>query len=302
MRQPAAGRQLQPGAQRAEAEHFEDGQRLGQPLDRRGAKRLECEIALGQLVGVFARDDGAGHRDAFHARSDVDRVPHRVIVSVQVVGADRTHHHFAGVDADADLQRDPLGQTHAVGVAAHVVLHAQRRQQGPLRMVFVRDRRAEQRQDAIAHRLGHIAFVVVHGLHHQRQHRVDQAARVFRIEVVDQRGRAGHVGEQRGDRLALAVRRAAGLHGRLCRADALGQIGRGVFDGGAGRKRRARGRSAQRRAAFAAELGVRAHLVPAGRAGARQHAAAFLAELGASRILEPAACAAHRDYPRLGGF
>ena len=164
-------------------------------------------------------------------------------------------------------------------------------------MVFVRDRRAEQRQDAIAHRLGHIAFVVMHGLHHQRQHRVDQAAGVFGIEVVDQRGRAGHVGEQRGDGLALAVRRAAGFHGRLCRPDALGQVGGRVFDGGAGHERRARELPAQRRAAFAAELGARARLVPAGRAGARQPGAAFLAELGACRILEPAACAAHRACP-----
>ena len=294
-RQPAAGRYLQPRAQRAETEHFEHGDRLGQPLDRRRAERLEREIALGQLVRVFAHDDRAGHRDAFHARRDVDRVPHRVVVGVQVLGADRAHHHFAGVDADADLQCDPLCQTHAVGVAAHLVLHAQRRIQRPLRMVFVRDRRAEQRQDAVAHRLGHIAFVVMHGLHHQRQCRVDQAARVFGIEIVDQRGRAGHVGEQRGDRLALAVRRAAGLHRRLCRPDAFGQIGRGVFDGGAGRRRRARGRPAQRRAAFAAELGARAHLVPAGRADAHQHAAAFFAELGKCRILKPAACAAHRD-------
>jgi hypothetical protein len=64
-------------------------------------------------------------------------------------------------------------------------------------MIFVRDWRPEQRQDAIAHRLGDIAFIVMHGLHHQPQHRVDKAARIFGIEVMDQRGRAGHVSEQR---------------------------------------------------------------------------------------------------------
>ncbi|MGT2490794.1 hypothetical protein ACU4GD_10460 [Cupriavidus basilensis] len=45
----------------------------------------------------------------------------------------------------------------------------------------------------------------MHGLHHQRQHRVDQAARIFGIEVADQPGRAGHIGEHCGDSLALAV-------------------------------------------------------------------------------------------------
>lgn len=55
-------------------------------------------------------------------------------------------------------------------------------------MIFERDRRAKQRQDTVAHRLGHKAIIVMHCLHHQRQHRVYQAAGVFWIEVVDQRG------------------------------------------------------------------------------------------------------------------
>jgi hypothetical protein len=33
-------------------------------------------------------------------------------------------------------------------------------------MIFMRDRRAEQGEDAVAQRLGHITFVAMHGVHH----------------------------------------------------------------------------------------------------------------------------------------
>ena len=74
-------------------------------------------------------------------------------------------------------------------------------------MVLMRDRRAEQREDAVAGRLRDVAAIAMHRRHHQLQHRVDDRARLLGIEVAHQLGRALDVGEQRGDRLALAVER-----------------------------------------------------------------------------------------------
>ncbi|MCY1218524.1 hypothetical protein D9M72_304730 [compost metagenome] len=165
----------------------------------------------------------------------MDRVADRIVVSMQVLDADGAHYHFARIDADPDLQRDTLREPHAIGVVPHGLLHAQRGEQGPLRMVLVRDGGAEQRQDAVAHRLGHVALIVMNRLHHQGQDRIDQAAGILGIQVVNQRGRPGHVGEQRCDHLALAVPRAAGFHLRVCGAYPLREVGRRVVDRRAGR-------------------------------------------------------------------
>ena len=74
-------------------------------------------------------------------------------------------------------------------------------------MVLVRDRRTEQREDAVAGRLHDVAVVAMHRLDHELQRRVDDRARLLGIEIRHQLGRALDVGEQRRDRLALAVDR-----------------------------------------------------------------------------------------------
>ena len=47
-----------------------------------------------------------------------------------------------------------MGAAHLVGVAAHGVLHGQGGVAGPHGVVFMRQRRTEQRHDAIAHAPG----------------------------------------------------------------------------------------------------------------------------------------------------
>ena len=71
-------------------------------------------------------------------------------------------------------------------------------------MVLVRDRRAEQREDAVAGALHDVAVVAAHRVDHQLERRVDNRARFFGIEILFELGRALDVREQRGDRLALA--------------------------------------------------------------------------------------------------
>ncbi len=72
-------------------------------------------------------------------------------------------------------------------------------------MVLVRDRRAEQREDAVAGGLHDVAVVAMDRVDHQLQRRIDDRARRLRVEVLHQFRRALDVGEQRGDRLALAL-------------------------------------------------------------------------------------------------
>ncbi|MNE84250.1 hypothetical protein D3C80_1811340 [compost metagenome] len=95
---------------------------------------------------------------------------------------------------------------------------------------------AEQREDAIAQRLGHVAFVVVDGPHHQLDDGLDQAVGLFWIEVVDQRRGTGHVGKQRRDGLAFTCGLAPSLHGRLFGADALCKVVGRVMNGGCGNR------------------------------------------------------------------
>jgi hypothetical protein len=51
------------------------------------------------------------------------------------------------------------------------------------------------------------AVVAAHRVDHQLERRIDNRARLLRVEVFHQLGRAFDVGEQRGDGLALAVER-----------------------------------------------------------------------------------------------
>lgn len=264
-------------AQRARAEHLVDGKRRGNAFEMRGTQRFEFEIALGELVRGLAHENGGGRRDVLHPRRDMNGVANRIVIGVQVVRPNRVDDDFAGVDSDTNLQRNAGFQPESIAMAPHGLLHAQRRIERTLRMILVRDGGAEQGKDAVAERFGDIPFVVVDGLHHQRNDGLDQTMGLFGIEVVNERGRAGHIGEQRGDGLALAGNLAASFHRRLLGADTLGQMVRRVMNGSSGRgadgSRRA-GRRArpirQRRAALAAEFGGRGGFMAAARTSAPQ--------------------------------
>ena len=110
---------------------------------------------------------------------------------------------------DAHLDRDPMRATHLLAVAAHGVLHGQRRIAGPHRMVLMGNRRPEQGHDAIAHDLIHGALVAVHRRHHAFEHRVEQLPRLLGVAVGQQLHRALQVGEQHRDLLALPFQGAA---------------------------------------------------------------------------------------------
>ena len=109
-------------------------------------------------------------------------------------------------------------------------------------MILMRNGGTKQRKDAIAEGLCHVALIAMHRLHHQRQGRVDDLARLLGVEVFEQVHGALDVGKQGGDGLALAVGGPARLQGRLLGQDALGQVARRVGDGtGLAPSRRLRG-------------------------------------------------------------
>ena len=143
------------------------------------------------------------------------------------------------------MQPDPGADLDAVGAAqlgrldAHGALDRQRRVAGAHGVVLMRDRRAEQRHDAIAQDPVDRALVAVHAVHHHAERRIQDPPGVLRIGVLDQRERTLDVGEQHGDLLALALERRARAQ------DALGQM-----PGHAGFERR-------RRLALAGHLQIR---------------------------------------------
>ena len=205
--EPPRHRGLQARAGRAGAHDLVDGHGLGQALDRRGPERFHLDEPLGPPQGGLGDEGGAGAGELLHPRRQMRRLADRRVVHVEVV-ADRAHHDVAGVEADPDLDIDPVPLADVLGVVGHRVLHPQRGIAGPRRVVFVSQRRPEERHDAVAHDLIDGALVAVHGLHHQLEDRVDDLPRFFRIPVRQQLHRALQVREEHRHLLALTFQRA----------------------------------------------------------------------------------------------
>ncbi len=128
----------------------------------------------------------------------------RCVLDVLIAGLNRAHHHFAGIESDANLDRRSALGAQIAGELFDLLLHPERRQQCALRMVFVGHGSAEQREDAVAGGLHDVAVVAMRGVDHQLQRRIYHAASVFGIKVLHKLGRALDIGEQRGDGLAFA--------------------------------------------------------------------------------------------------
>src|SRR5712692_6845331 len=151
------------------------------------------------------------------------------------------------------------------------LLHQQGGIEGALGMIFVGNGRAEEGEDAVAGGLSDVAFVAMHGIHHQLECRIDDGTRLFRIEAFNQSHRAFDVSEKRGDGLTLAVSRPACFHCRLLSPNALCEMRRCIARGSSG----------------SSDFGLFFRLLPS-----RQGGAAFRAELGSWRSLDPAIRAA----------
>ena len=89
-------------------------------------------------------------------------------------------------------------------------------------MILMRNRCAEQRHNAVAQDLVDRALVAMHGIHHDADRSVEDAARFFRVGAFDDLERAFDVGEQHRDVLALARQQRPGIK------DALGKVVRRI--------------------------------------------------------------------------
>jgi hypothetical protein len=87
------------------------------------------------------------------------------------------------MEPDADLYRHPMGALHLIAVAAHGLLHAQRRVAGAYSMIFLGNGRAKEGHNAIPHHLVDGALVAVHGFDHALQDRVQQLAGLLRVAL-----------------------------------------------------------------------------------------------------------------------
>ena len=169
-----------------------------------GPSGFKRKISGDDSLGILADDDRAGRRDRLQARGEICGVADGRVLGVARAGLNRAHNDFAGIDANANFDwRATLG-AQPRPVIAQLILHAQSRVERPLRMVLVGDRRAEQREDAVAGRLHDVAVEVLHRLDHQAQRGIDERLRFFRVDVLHQLGRTLDIGEERGDRLAFA--------------------------------------------------------------------------------------------------
>ena len=216
-RQATDGGGLEPGARCPDPLQIEGLDGLRQALDRHPPQAPQFDEALGEAGGGRGQPDGAGTGELLHPAREMHRRTDRVVVHAEVV-ADRAHQDLARMQADPDADLDAVGAALRRGLGLHGALDRERRVAGAHGMVLVRDRRAEQRHDAVAQDPVDRAFVAMHGVHHDAERRIQDAPRVLRIDVLDQRERAFDVGEQHRDLLALA------FQGRARAQDALGQM------------------------------------------------------------------------------
>jgi hypothetical protein len=110
--------------------------------------------------------------------------------SVWPQGLDRAHNDHAGVDADTNLDSWAALHPQALATAAEIVARGNRGVNRALRMVLVCHWCAEQREDAVAGRLHDVAVIAMDRVDHQLQRRVDDRARLLRVEILHQFGRA----------------------------------------------------------------------------------------------------------------
>jgi hypothetical protein len=180
---------------------------------------VEGEVALDEGRRRRRQVTGVRLGQALHALREPNGVPLRRVVHAQVV-ADRADHHLARVDAHARREADAVLALHLGRVAGDLVTQRERRVAGALGVVLVRDRRPEQRHDAVARVLVDRALEAVHALAQDLEEAVEDAVPLLGVELLGQLYRALHVGEQDGDLLPLTFEgasRSQNLRGEVFR-------------------------------------------------------------------------------------
>jgi hypothetical protein len=77
-------------------------------------------------------------------------------------------------------------------------------------VILVRERRAEKRHDAIPHHLVDGSLVIMDGVHHELDDRIEYIARLFWIALGKQLHGPLEVGKENSDLLAFAFKSTSG--------------------------------------------------------------------------------------------
>ena len=102
----------------------------------------------------------------------------------------------------------PALAPHVFGERTELARQIERGRAGALGVVFVGDRGAEERHDAIAGVLVDGSLVSVHAVREDPEQAIEQAMPFLGIDALRELHRAHDVGEEHGDQLALAPERA----------------------------------------------------------------------------------------------
>ena len=224
LREAAGARRVEPRARLADPLELVYAHRLRDALERRGAEVAQREPAGDEPRGAVGDADGARLGERFHALREAHGVALRGVVHAQVV-ADLPDHHLARVDPHAHGEAQAPRDAQLVAPAAQRVAQMQRRVARALRVILVRDRRAEQRHDAVARVLVDGAFEAVDSVGQDLEEAIQDAVPLLGIDRLRELQRALHVREEHRDLLALPLEGAPG--GQDLVGEVLGGIGLG---------------------------------------------------------------------------
>ena len=195
--------------------------RVRLPLEGEGAEGAHTAVSVDQTMSGLRDHDLVGASLPFEASRHVRGVSHRGVVHPQVV-ADGSHHHDTGIqphpEGDPGIASPLLGVVPRVDPAAKL----QRGEHRAPGMVLMSDGGAEQRHEAIAQELVHVAFVAVNGIEGQLEELVQDIVHGLGSELLGHAGRVRQIAEQHGDLLAFTLEDGTG------REDLFGEMRGGV--------------------------------------------------------------------------
>ncbi len=210
-REPAIRTGVQPSAHAALGVNPEHMDWLGEALQRVVARILGEEETLHQALAGRADHQAVFVGQPLQAGGQVRRLAQGELLA-PLAASDCSHHHQAGVNADAHRQGDlQIGHQRCTQRADRLD-DAEPRPHRPLGVVLMGLGMAEVDHQAIAEELGDMAFVAFDDGGAGGLISADDLAQILWIEPRGQRGRTCEVAEHDGDLPALAV--GPGLSGR----------------------------------------------------------------------------------------
>ena len=154
--------------------------------------------ALGRAIRGVAHEHRVGLGQFLQARRDVHRVAENRDAGVGVL-FQVADHRRPGVEADPQLRPQAMFACEIAAGAAQPLQDRQRRATRPQRRVLERDRRAEDRHDAVAGKALDHAALLAHGFFHQLRQASHQGKGSFLSGFFRESREADHICEQDRD-------------------------------------------------------------------------------------------------------